>query len=171
MIGTMQKELINLENSYLAASNTDERFEVDKQYLHYLEELIKNNPKNVQYLIYLGVLSWEPFHKPEQGIAYLQKAIEEDPKNIEARFWLAKCYYHDFCAYDKAKELLLEALQFDPTRADCLCILTSIIEDTTKNWKEAINYLERAIQYAPDWPMLYLCLASLYLRVGDVKAA
>jgi tetratricopeptide (TPR) repeat protein len=167
----MQNELIDLENRYLTASDTEKRFEVDKQYFHYLEKYIKADPKNIRYLIHLGVLSWEPFHKPEQAIAYLQEAIEYDPNNVEARFWLAKCYYHDFCAYDKAKKLLLEALQLNPHRADCLCILTSVIGDTTKNWDEAIGYLEEAIQYAPDWPILYLCLASLYLKINKIAAA
>lgn len=167
----MSNKIIDLEKSYITAADVGERLKIDRQYFQCLEGAIKTDPKNIKFLIHLGVLSWEPFHKQEQAITYLERAIEYDPKNVDARFWLAKCYYHDYCNYEKAKQLLLEALQLDPSRADCLCILTSIIGDTTKDWHEAIGYLENAILYAPDWPILYLCLASLYLRVNNVSSA
>lgn len=167
----MQQNISDLENRYSNVSDPLELINLDKKYFEYLLDAIKIDPQNISILIHLGVLSWEPFHKQEQAIAYLQKAIEYDPINVEARFWLAKCFYHDFCDYKNAQILLEEALKIDPQRADCLSIFTSIIHDTTKDWNKCIIYLQKAIQSSPDWPQLYFCLATEYLKVNRIADA
>lgn len=168
----MNNELSDIEEKYIAAGdNVDQRIEVTKEYFYCLERKLKSSPTDAETLIRLGVLAWEPFHEQERAISYLQKALEIDPSSVDTRFWLAKCYYHDFCDYKNANRLLREALQIDPNRADCLCILTSVIEDTTKNLNEAIKLLEHAIQVKRDWPMLYICLIDLYLKVNNISAA
>lgn len=164
-----------LEREYQIASisgaKTSELFALDEAYRRYLEAVLKDAPNDVQVLIQLGVLSWEPFHEDEKAIEYLAKAIALDPQNVEARFWLATCYYHDFCAYEKARTLLMEALKIDPYRPECLSLLASIVIDTTKNIGEAINLYLLAIDYAPNWPILYRSIVELYLEIGDLKQA
>ncbi len=167
--------LDELEREYQATAITNppvsELFSLDRRYYSYLEEKNKQNPHDIQTLIHLGMLSWEPFHKQEKAIEYLEKAIEYDPNNVEARFWLAKCYYHDYCDYERVKKILLEALSIDPQRADCLDLLSGVIRDMSEDWKEAIKYAEKAILYAPDWPMLRASLAELYLKIKDTDKA
>ena len=163
--------LSELEEQFKSTSNTDAHYELDKKYYAYLENEIEKDPMNVQALIHLGFLSWEPFHQEKKAIDYLKKAIEYDPNNVDARFWLAKCYYHDCCDYEEARRITLEALKIDPKRSDCLSLLAMIIEDTTEDWNEAICYLKKAIQYTPDWPELHFFLASQYLNIKDIKSA
>ncbi|MBS0649666.1 MAG: tetratricopeptide repeat protein [Verrucomicrobia bacterium] len=146
-------------------------FEFDKQYRAYLEKQIGSDPNNVQALIHLGVLSWEPFHEREKAVEFLSKTITLDSKNVEARFWLAKCYYHDFCAYAKSREALLEALEIDPNSPECLSLLASVIMDTTENVNEAISCYEKAIISAPDWPALYRALSQFYLDNNNLTKA
>ncbi len=168
-------DISKLEKRYQEAwssnASASELFALDKEYYAWLENAFKQNPSNVDVLIHLGIMSWEPFHESERAIEFLQKAISLDPENVEARFWLAKCYYHDYCSYERAKQLLLEAIQIDPHRADCLSLLSSIIMDTTKNITEAIQYREKAVLEASDWPMLRFMLANLYLQIGEVEKA
>ncbi|MBS0607226.1 MAG: tetratricopeptide repeat protein [Verrucomicrobia bacterium] len=159
-------DISKLEKKYQLTIRTlpvSKMFEFDKQYRAYLEKQISSDPNNVQALIHLGVLSWEPFHEREKAVEYLSKTIALDSKNVEARFWLAKCYYHDFCAYAKSREVLLEALEIDPNSPECLSLLASVIMDTTENINEAISCYEKAIISAPDWPALYRSLSQLCL--------
>ena len=167
-------DISNLEKKYqltARSASVSEKFEMHRQYLSYLEEQFANDSKNIHALIHLGVLSWEPFHQNEKAIEYLMKAITLDPQNTEARFWLATCYYHDFCAYEKSRKFLLEALQIDPNRAECLSLLACVVMDTSKDTNAAIEHLKKAIQIAPDWPMLRLLISEFYLKSCDVQHA
>lgn len=160
-----------LEKKYLHATDVVERLALDRNYISYLAALVLKNPRNATALTHLGMLCWEPLHEVERAMTHLQQAIACDPKNVEARFWLAKCYYHDYCDYKAARQLVEEGLQLEPTRADCLDLLASIVMDTTKDVREAIGYLQCAVQDQPDWPMLRLSLGALYLEIGDVASA
>jgi tetratricopeptide (TPR) repeat protein len=144
---------------------------LSQQYIAYLQEKLKKNPRDTQALIHFGVLSWEPFHKYETAVESLKKALEYDPMNVDAHFWLANCYYQDRCEYEKSEEMALKALAIDPTRADCLCLLGIINWDYHENLQMAIHYLEKAVRYAPDWPMIRHLLATLFLRSKDIKSA
>ncbi|MBS0607227.1 MAG: tetratricopeptide repeat protein [Verrucomicrobia bacterium] len=167
-------DISDLERKYQQSfriANINEMFDLDKEFCAYCEKELALNPNNIQALILLGVLLWEPFHEDDKAIEYLTKAIALDPKNVEARFWLAACYYHDFCAYEKSKSLLLEALEIDPNRPECLALLATIIMDTTKDINFSVTLLERAVNFAPDWPMLWLSLARRYIRMADPDKA
>jgi tetratricopeptide (TPR) repeat protein len=145
--------------------------EDDRKYLETLKQKIVENPKDVDALIHLGVVLWEPFHEHREAARVLQQAIQYDPKNVDARFWLAKCLYHDFCEFWKAKDVLIEALKLDPTRADCLSLMDSINRDLDGPLEESITYTKKAVENAPDWPILRQQLAELYIQVGEIEAA
>lgn len=164
-------DLSEIEKRYLASSTVDEHFEIDDMHRTYLKKLIEKDPQNIQALIQLGVLCWEPFHDDIKAIEYLEKAIKYDPQNIDARFWLAKCYYHDNCAYEKAKQLLKDALNIDPKRSDCFHLLATIIEDFDRNNEEALKYVKKAVEFAPDWPANIAFLVSLYIETNDIPSA
>lgn len=164
-------DVAELEAKYQACNDVDMLIELDKEYIRYLQGRLALNPMDVQALIHLGVLSWEPFHDEKKAIHYLQQAVACDPKNVEARFWMAKCYYHDFCDYAKAKAVLLEALDIDPSRSDCLSLLASISWTISNKIDKAIHYLELAVQYEPSWPFPQLFLGELYLKINQTEMA
>lgn len=166
-----KNKLFEIEKQYLASTTVDEHFEIDNMHRAYLEKKIEENPKNIQALIQLGVLCWEPFHEQNRALEYLEKAVEYDPQNVDALFWGAKCIYHDFCAYEGAKQLLRLALTIDPKRADCLDLLATIIEDFDRNDAEALEYVKKAVELAPDWPACRAFLVSLYVKLHDIPSA
>ncbi len=168
---TTESYLRDLEKEYQKSTLRDERFELTKALYAYLENQLKKEPKNIQVLIQLGVLSWEPFHRQEEAITYLERAIEYDPKTTEARFWLAKCYYHDYCDYARVEAILLEALSIDPKKPECLSLLASDIIDIRGDVAKALSCFEEAIDYAPDWPILRYSAAQFYLDKKDVASA
>ena len=167
----LSKLQIKHQNALKEKAKVSELFVLDREYRCYLENVLKDDPDNIQALIHLGVLSWEPFHEDEKAIEYLTKAIALDPQNTDARFWLATCYYHDFCAYEKSRNLLLEALTIDLNKPECLSLLASIVIDTTKNISEAIELYTKAIKSGQNWPVLYRSIAELYLEINDTKKA
>jgi tetratricopeptide (TPR) repeat protein len=146
-------------------------FEADKKYQFCLEEQLKNNPKDTTTLIQLGVLAFICTHNHQRALDYLKKVIELDPQNTNAYFWLATCLYHDYCEYNKAEKVTLEALKIDQTRSDCLCLMGLIYWHSYENIKEGIKYLEKAIHYEPNWPMLRHLVATLYLEIHDTQSA
>jgi tetratricopeptide (TPR) repeat protein len=141
------------------------------QYYICLQQDLRKNPRDVAVLIQIGALEFEYFHHHEIAIDYLQRAIELDPKNIDAHFWLAACLYHDFCDYERARQMLEKALQLDPARADCLSLLASISWHSGEPLINAINYLRKAIKFAPDWPLLRHKLATLLLELNQIEQA
>lgn len=168
-------ELKELEKQFQKAILTDvsgdELSRLIEIWYSYLKNELAKNPKNVEVLIELGVLAWEPFHQQEEAIAYLENAIIYDPKNTEARFWLAKCYYHDYCDYQKVEDILLEALSIDPTKPECLALLAENIVDKRGDIDKSIACYQKAVDYAPDWPILRHSIARLYLKKKDIAAA
>ncbi len=164
-------DMIEFENIYRQTTEVSELLNLDRQYRNYLKEKLVSNPSDASTIMRLGIMAWEPFHEREEAIRYLEHAIALDPNIVDARFWLAKCYYHDYCNYDQAEKLIFEALRLDPTRADCLYLLAGVILDTTEKLDDAIACLEKAIEYAPDWPTLHSFLASLYIRANRLDCA
>jgi tetratricopeptide (TPR) repeat protein len=163
--------LKSLEALYLEADSIKEKLEIDRRYRLVLENNLDKNPQDIEALIQLGFLYWDSFHEQNKAIEYLEKAIRLDPKNIDAKYWLAKCLYHDFCDYEKSKKLIIETLSINPNRADCLALISAIIEDTTENYEEAVNYLKKAIQNEPTWPHLRFFLSSLYIEQKELNLA
>lgn len=142
-----------------------------QSYQSSLQKRIEENEQDVEALISLGALEFEYFRNDEEAILLLEKAIHLDPLNIKAKFWLAMCLYYDCFAYSKAEKLLNEALQLDPNRPECLSLMAWIVRESKGPVNRAMEYVQKAIAYAPDWPMLRFQLARLFLSIGKFEAA
>jgi tetratricopeptide (TPR) repeat protein len=142
-----------------------------ENYRSRLNKHLEENPENIDALIQLGILEFECFHNHKKAVNFLEKAIELKPLDVNARFWLATCFYHDFCEFDKAKKLLVEVLKLDSNHPESLSLMAWIISNTYGPLNEAINYVQKALIYAPDWPMLRHQLAGLYVSIGKIKEA
>ena len=140
-------------------------------YYNSLKEKVKNNPRDIASLIQIGALDFEYFHRHQDAVDYLQRAINLDQENVDARFWLAACLYHDYCDYANAEKVLREALKLDPYRADCLSLLASVSWNTGKPLDIAVSYLKKAVEIAPDWPLLRHKLATLLLESNQIELA
>ena len=136
-----------------------------------LQERLELNSTDIDALIALGALEFEHFRNDKQAIELLETAMKIDPKNIQAKFWLAMCLYYDCFEYAKAEKILQDALQLDPTRPECLSLMGQILRDLDKPVNETIQYVQKALSYAPDWPMLRYQLAGLYVDIGEINAA
>jgi tetratricopeptide (TPR) repeat protein len=145
--------------------------EADKKYQTFLEEELRKKPEQTSILIHLGVLAFICTHEHQKALNYFEDALRQDPKNTEALFWLASCIYHDYCEYDKAEKVILEAIKLNSKRSDCLCLMALICWHSHNDILKGINYLEQAIQYAPEWPMLRHLITTLYLKIDNVKSA
>lgn len=143
----------------------------DYQYLQALQVKLKQNPNDIQTLILLGFIMFEPFHNPEEAEKYLLQAIHKDPNNVDARFWLAKVYYHEFIDEKKTKQILEEALKINPNRADCLSLMASVLIGIGRKPEEYVAYLERAVEQEPDWVLTQHFLASVLLKLGRFTEA
>jgi tetratricopeptide (TPR) repeat protein len=146
-------------------------FQNAKDYQNYLHEKLLLNPKDINALIQLGALEFEYFHETDKALAILETAIAIDPLNVDAKFWVAMCLYFDCFEYTKALDILIDALKLDPKRPDCLSLIGSIIREIDGPIEKAIEYVQKALIYAPDWPMLRCQLARLLLKVGKIRAA
>jgi tetratricopeptide (TPR) repeat protein len=136
-----------------------------------LQERLDRNPQDVDALVHLGALLFEYFHESEQALSLLQKAVELDPLNVNAKFWLAMSLSFDYFEYTKAEKILQEVLKLDGHHAASLGLIAWIIRDNNGPLDQAIEYAQKALIYAPDWPMLWCQLAELLLTTGDVKGA
>lgn len=131
------------------------RLRLNEQDIWPLQERLRESPDDVDALVELGALRFEPGHDDGAAVELLSRALALDPKNVDARFWLAKTAYHDRSDYQRAKRLLDEALDIDPNRADCLSLLYSVRQDLGEEepTRDAA-LLQRAIERAPQWPTL-----------------
>lgn len=142
-----------------------------QSYRSNLRKKLEKNPEDVDLLIHLGALEFECFNNTDEAMSLLKKAIQIAPFNPKAKFWLAMCFFYDYFQYSEAQKLLKEALELDPHQPECLSLMAWIIRDMDGPINEAIQYVQQALQYAPDWPLLRWQLASLFLLIKNVEAA
>ena len=142
-----------------------------QNYRFNLRKNLEKNPEDVNSLIHLGALEFECFHNINEATLLLEKAIQIDPLNPKPKFWLAMCFFYDCFQYSNAQKLLKEALELDPKQPECLSLLGWIIRETDGPINEAIQYVQQALLYAPDWPMLRWQIARFFLLIDNVEAA
>ena len=115
------------------------------------KELVKE-PKNVELLLKIGMLLFDPFMDMDQGLPYFEKAMKLEPKNPDLPFWAGYALYHDQCAYQEAKKLFERAISLDSDRAEFHYMMFYVLWDITKKG-EKINLkpLFKAIELQSGW--------------------
>jgi tetratricopeptide (TPR) repeat protein len=128
-------------------------------------------PEDPNVLIKAGSYYFEPGREPDKAVELLSKALKIYPDSTRARFWLAKCLYHDFCNYAESEKLIKYSLQLNPDQPDAISLLASIMADLDYPLNDRISILRKAVELAPNWPLLRLSLAQLLLESGNKAEA
>jgi tetratricopeptide (TPR) repeat protein len=116
-----------------------------------LEKKIRVNSDDIDSLVSLGIMMFEPYHQPDEAVRLLKEATYRNPQNSDAWFWLAKCYVHGFVDSLQAKEALERAIKIEPNRADCLSLMASVLMDLKVAPEECLRWINLAIEQSPDW--------------------
>ncbi|MDR0798520.1 MAG: tetratricopeptide repeat protein [Dysgonamonadaceae bacterium] len=74
--------------------------------------------------------------------------------------------YEQNSNYEKALEIAKEYINLYPD-AHLIYIIASNISSLLERWKEAIGFLDQAIQRIPSLDSLYLCKSNYYLQLGE----
>ncbi len=105
-----------------------------------------------------------------KAIVNFEKAIEEDSKYANAYAQIAICYYYldsnkiEKKYLDKLNEYADNALLYDAT-SELPLIAKALYYINTNEFKLAIPYLEKALEYNPNASSAVLILSDLYARV------
>jgi tetratricopeptide (TPR) repeat protein len=140
--------------------------EHEEQEIAALRARIERDPTDLAAMVRLGAMMFEPCHSPEDAVRLLGRAIELDRRNVDARFWLAACLFHEYVDVRGASQLLEEALTLAPDRPDCLSLMASVAADQGKPPADYVQYLEKAVERAPDWMLPREQLVRALLALG-----
>ena len=125
--------------------------EEDVKELEQLKNELAKDPKNVDLLLKIGMLLFDPFIDMDQGLPYFEKAMELDPDNPDLPFWAGYALYHDQSAYEDSKKLFERALSLDSDRAEFHYMLFSTLWDMRNNKTVDFKHLLMAIELQPKW--------------------
>lgn len=84
-----------------------------------------------------------------QAEEYYQQAIKNNPRDAWLFIDCSKLYRNKFNNLEKEEEILLKGIQLNPENPDILLFLSNFYK-RNNNIKEAIKYLERAIEVSPQ---------------------
>jgi cytochrome c-type biogenesis protein CcmH/NrfG len=115
-----------------------------------LQELVKQDPKNLNAWIGLGNSLMDSGRFPEAVDAY-QKALDMDPKNTDVRVDMGTCY-RSAGQPDKAAEEYRKAIASNPAHANAHRNLGIVLAFDLKNKPEAIREFEEYLRVAPTAP-------------------
>jgi len=133
-----------------------------------LEELLKNNPEDINVLYNLGMCYTE-LNKTQQSIEMLNKCVELAPKHANACVALSFAYVKEN-NLTKAKEFLLKALEINPDNSFALKNLGGIwgkLGDILK----ALYFLKKSYDLNTDDPFTVDGLGVTYQEIGDFENA
>jgi len=115
-----------------------------------LQELVRQNPKNLNAWIGLGNSLMDSGRFPEAVDAY-QKALEIDPKNTDVRVDMGTCY-RSAGQPDSAAEEYKKAIASNPGHPNAHRNLGIVLAFDLKNKREAIREFEEYLKVAPNAP-------------------
>ena len=121
--------------------------EIDK-----LKKELEKKPKNIDLLLKIGMLLFDPFMEIEDAIPYFKKAVELSPNNPDVLFWTGYVLYHGMCKYEESKKLFEQALLLEPNRAEFHYMMFYVLWYMTNKEKTGLHHLLKAIELQPEWP-------------------
>ena len=134
----------------------------------YLEELLRQDPRNADLLYNLGMLFTDQ-GEPDKAIELLQHCIEFDPSHVNAHVALGYAYQRAG-DLERAKKYSIKALDIDPNNPYALKNLGGIFGKEGDNLR-AFNYIRRSFEIDPDDPQIVYGLAFTYKCLGDFEGA
>ena len=133
-----------------------------------LENLIANDPENVNVLYNLG-MCYSQLGFIDKSIETLKKCVRHAPRHANARTALAYSYSRNG-EYEKALGKLKIALEIDPDNFFALRNCGAVVGKLGRH-EEAIACLEKASQLVPDSAEVLYGLGLAYQENGHLKKA
>jgi tetratricopeptide (TPR) repeat protein len=128
--------------------------------------VLQMEPRNEIAMQQLGTI-WFDDGAPIQALFFLQKTKELAPNELGCRARLAKVMMM-LGEPSSARKEAVAVLDLDPSNDDCIILLA----DTARGPKEVEETVKRLHDYeGSKRPSVYLALASLSIRKGDLAAA
>ncbi|MFA6371144.1 MAG: tetratricopeptide repeat protein [Methanothrix sp.] len=134
----------------------------------YLEELLKQDPENVDLLYNLGML-YTDLGKPDMSIALLKQCIKLSPRHANAHVALGFSYMNSG-DLKSAKEYTLQALKIVPNDPIALRNLGGIL-GKEKDFLNAFYQLQKSYDINPHDPQTVYGLAFAYKSLNDFENA
>jgi tetratricopeptide (TPR) repeat protein len=103
--------------------------------LSYTQELLQDNPNDLNVLFYRGVAFWGA-GSYENSINFLDQTLELDPENTQALYYKSKSLF-DLERYDEALLVIEEALEIDPNYEEA-----KLHKETMLNKKDSTQEFE-----------------------------
>lgn len=115
-----------------------------------LQEIVRQNPKNLSAWIQLGDISMDSSRFYEAIDAY-QKVLALDEKNVNVRVDLGTCY-RSIGKPDKAAEEYRQAIAINPNHINARRNLGIVLAFDLNDKKGAIRQLEEYLRLSPQAP-------------------
>ncbi len=114
------------------------------------QEMVKNDPSNVNAWIQLGNISMDTSRFNEAIEAY-QKALNIDPRNVDVRVDMGTCY-RNIGKPDVAVKEYRKALEINPNHPNGHKNLAIVLAYDLKDNLQAAKEFERYVQLVPNAP-------------------
>ena len=133
-----------------------------------LEEIIKNDPTNIDALYNLG-MCFSELKEPGKAIPLLKRCVELAPLFANAFVALGYAYErtHDS---ENAKRYFLEAIKLDSNNSYALRNLGGLLGKLS-DFEKAIYYLEKSYRINPSDPMTVYGLGFFYQTIKEYTKA
>ena len=140
----------------------------DKKAEEILKKAYKENPSDIDYLIYIGDLYYSKGNLKEAERAY-EEALKKTPNNIKLLEKLFQLYVL-FDEYDKAEKTINKIVEIDPFRKDAL-LKKYLLYLRVGKAKEIVKDLEVLAKKYPDDPKVLSILGMAYDYLKDYDKA
>ncbi|MBS4015339.1 MAG: tetratricopeptide repeat protein [Candidatus Latescibacteria bacterium] len=175
------------ETRHLNEDNTDESARI-------LEKTLQTEPDNLTALYKLSQIYYtiadhaptkqEKLHCFNKGIDYAQKAIRIDSGSVWAHFWYManlgaatqlKGIFSSLASVSEVKREINLVLKLDPVNVWALNAQANVYYELPGilggDLDKSIEILQRAIAIDPNYSILYISLANVYIKKKDYRNA
>ena len=133
-----------------------------------LEQLIKNNPSDVRYYLFLGDLYFSN-EMTTEALAIYQKALELDDSDYE--IWYNQgLAFRQLGRYEEAVVSFNKALELNPNDYEAWYDRGNALGDLSK-YEDAITSFDKSLQINPDKHGAYYSKACAYALKDDLELA
>jgi TolB-like protein len=136
-----------------------------------LERSMEINPSYTQaYLWYASVISNAPYNDPERSVEILRKVLAMDPLSRVARNNIG-ANLMQMGRFEEAEAQWRKAIALDPDYDTTYVALSNLYSNNYYRHDEALTWLEKAHQVAPEDAGNSINFVGLYLELGMVEEA
>ena len=139
------------------------RYNASKEFFH---TALNENPKNGLTHYYIGEICYY-FGKMDSASFFFQQGLKLDPKQPLNYVGLGKILLDE----DKSEEAKLqfqEAQMLSQKKETVLIkIAEAYLEGKSKNFEEALYYVNEAKKISPNEPLVYITLGDVYVKKND----